>query len=196
LQIRAIVLPGILLLLGVLFVAACSGDDDDDNGGASQVTQTQPPAGDDGNGDDSGSGNGAPAGGGQAVLTIGSDSWAFERVYCAFTPEEAGNESISLSAGSFGESPQGVRLQLDVSIYDPDEEGRYEGSGVIHSISLDDIEDFANPSVGWSATSGFFGMGELFIQVDGKQVTAQTTFDDSLTDEIEEVPGTLDLTCP
>ena len=86
-------------------------------------------------------------------------------------------------------------VQLDATIQDTEEQGRYRGDGVIHIISIDDISDLENPAVGWS--SGLFGNKGDIIQVDGKSVTAETTFDNSLTDDvIEETSGTLEGTCP
>jgi hypothetical protein len=95
------------------------------------------------------------------------------------------------------ETADGVRVQLDATIQDPEAQGRYKGDGVIHTISIDDIDDFDNPTVGWSVMTGAFGDSVAIIQVDGKSVTAEATFDNSLTDDIvEETPGTLEGTCP
>lgn len=45
--------------------------------------------------------------------------------------------------------------------------------------------------------TGAFGESVDIIQVDGKSVTAKATFDNSLTDDVdEETPGTLEGTCP
>ena len=101
------------------------------------------------------------------------------------------------SMSGFATTADGVRFQLDATIQDTEEQGRYKGEGVIHTISIDDIGDFENPAVGWSAVKGLLGDSVDVIQVDGKSVTAETTFDNSLTDDvIEETSGTLEGTCP
>ena len=85
----------------------------------------------------------------------------------------------------------------DASLQDPSERDRLEGDGAIHSVTINDIEDFENPSVGWSSVSGAVAQSSAFTQVSGGRVTAETMSDDELTDEvIEEVAGTLDATCP
>ncbi len=190
---------------------ACSGGDD--NGGQPATTTETPVDGDDGNGngddngdqpaattetpidggDGNGSGNGAGAG--NAVLTIGDESWEFDDVFCAFSPEESRNARVSFTLTSFAESSTGARTQLDATIQDPDEQGRYDGENVIKSVSLNDVEDFENPSVAWSSLS-LFSNGETDIQVNGKNVTVEAAFDDDRTDEIESVSGTLTATCP
>jgi len=130
-------------------------------------------------------------------LTVGDDSWSFDDVFCAFSPEEARNDRVSFTLAAFGETAEGVRIQLDATIQDPDEEGRYKGQGVIFSVSLDDVEDFENPALGWLLLTGFFSEVDPVILVDGKTVTVDTIFDDALTDDVsEEVPGTLRGTCP
>ena len=187
-----------LLLFGVL-IAACSSDSDDSGNDGNGADATEPA--DDGGGDateppDDGDGGGG-GGSGSATLTVGDESWSFDDVFCAFSPEESRNDRVSFTLSAFGETAEGVRTQLDATIQDPDEDGRYEGNGVIFSVSLDDVEDFENPSVGWSLLTGFFSEVDPVILVDGKNVTADTIFDDGLTDDvIEEVPGTLRGTCP
>lgn len=70
------------------------------------------------------------------------------------------------------------------------------GEGTIQPVTLNDIEDFANPSVAWDATTGFIQAPTWVIEYDGSAVTASATFDDSGTDDvIEEIPGTLDAIC-
>jgi len=62
---------------------------------------------------------------------------------------------------------------------------------------LNDIENLGSPSLGWAAVSGIVGDSQSFIEVTEGGVSAQVAFDDELTDEvIEEVPGTLEATCP
>ena len=59
-----------------------------------------------------------------------------------------------------------------------------------HFVSLDDISDFENPSVGWSS----FGDDE--IALDGKNASISTEFLDSTVDTFETVPGSFSATCP
>ena len=123
-------------------------------------------------------------GGGGAELTVDGETWTFDSVLCAFGPEEIGDEDAEfvLSAISDG-------LQLYVSI---------DGFG--HSVTLDDIDNFEDPSVGWAAggpMAAITGEVEEFIQVDGKQVRAEAEFSDS-RDELSSTsaPGLLEATCP
>ena len=180
-----------------LATVACSGDDDGGDGGnGDQPTATTEATGT-GDGNGNGDGNGGGGGDGTATLTIGEESWSFDGVFCAFSPEEAQSERISFTLTSFGESSTGARTQLDASIYDPQAEGRYEGADVIRDVSLDDVEDFENPSVSWSSISGILAGGaETDFQVDGDNVSVDAAFDDGTTDDIETVPGTLTATCP
>ncbi|MEZ5175604.1 MAG: hypothetical protein R2823_05300 [Acidimicrobiia bacterium] len=62
-------------------------------------------------------------------------------------------------------------------------------------MTLNDIDDFENPSVSWEATTGFTGAPDGVIVYDGASVTADATFDDFRTDEIEAIPGTLTAIC-
>lgn len=141
--------------------------------------------------------DGGDSGSGAATLTIGSESWTVHNVFCTFSPEDAGNARISFSVSGATETAGGVRVHLDATIQDPKEQGRYEGDGVIHTISIDDIDNFENPTVGWSSIKGAFGDKGDIIHVDGKSVTVETTFDNSLThDVIEETPGKLEGICP
>jgi hypothetical protein len=183
----------------LVFLWACGGGDSGNNGGGAadspateaadspdaepDNTATAKPA------DTSGSGSGS------ATLTIGDESWSFDDIFCAFSPDEARNERVSFTLSAFGKTAEGVRIQLDATIQDPSREGRYDGEDVIKSVTLDDAEDFENPSVQWTSISGF-GTVELDFQVDGKNVTVDAAFDDGRTDEIETIAGALIATCP
>lgn len=184
-----------VMLIGALAVACSSDSNDDSNDNTPEATEvmddtepTNPPS-------EGGNGGGGIGAGGSATLTIGDETWEFDNYYCAFTPEESRNARVSFSSGAFGESATGARTQLDASIQDTNEQGRYEGEGTIHSLSLDDIDDFESPSVSWSAVSGLVGESTAFIQVEGNNVHAETFFDDGTTDALEEIPGTLDAIC-
>lgn len=175
-----------LLTVALVLSLACSDSDSNDSADEQPVPQAT------GSPDDTGD-----SGSGGATLTIGSESWTFDDVFCAFSPEEAGNDRISFTMTGFTETADGVRVQLDATIVDREEQGRYEGDGVTYIISINDVEDFENPAVGWSSMWGLFRESVNIIQVDGKSVTAEVTFDNELTEDvIEETPGTLEGTCP
>ena len=186
-----------------LLLAACGGDDSDNGQGL--PPQAVPTVRVEGGGPATSTGattgsDAAPApggggGAGQATLTVGDESWMFDGVYCAFGPQQTRNERVSFSSGALGEV-DGRRVQLDASIQDTQQQGRYEGDGVIHSVTLNDIQDFQNPSIGWEAVSGFAGASQIAFTIDGKSVNVQADFDDNTTDEIEALPGTLAMICP
>jgi len=148
----------------------------------------------------------SPTGQGSATLTIGDETWTFDDLSCAFSPEETQDASVSFMASAFGESASGDRIQLVATIEDPDEEGRYEGFDVIHALTLLNVEGIGSPR--WSSpavvvsTESVTGLTiertttDQFIQVDGKSVSAETTMDDLLTGAFEEVPARLEGTCP
>ncbi|MEQ8717614.1 MAG: hypothetical protein RIE08_08365 [Acidimicrobiales bacterium] len=116
-------------------------------------------------------------GGGGATLTVGGETYTFDAVVCAFGPDEIGQEGAELVVTGITDG-----LQLYVSI---------DSFG--HSVDLQDIEDFENQRVSLSALP--FLNSEEFIQVDGKNVTAEASFIDD-TNNGAEVDGTLEATCP
>ena len=59
-----------------------------------------------------------------------------------------------------------------------------------HSIDINDIEDFENPSVSLSTE------GDDFILLDGKSVSAEAGFVDFSGDDFTSTPGTFEATCP
>lgn len=97
---------------------------------------------------------------------------------------------------AFGESADGVRIELNATILDDQNEGRYEGKGVSYVVGIEDVEDYENPTLNWVSLTGLFSEVEPVILVDGKNVTADTTFQDHVTISGEEIPGTLRATCP
>jgi hypothetical protein len=133
---------------------------------------------------------------GSATLTIGDETWEFDVFQCVFGHENTRSDVYSFVSDSRGQHSNGNNLQMQATIRDDAGQGRYEGD-VVFEVQLDDISDFANPSVSWSASSGgIFGGGDLTITIDGDDLTAEGTFDDGLTDaELEAVPGTLEGTC-
>jgi hypothetical protein len=113
-------------------------------------------------------------GGGSARFVVGDDEWTFDSVLCAFGEEEIGQEGAEFVLSSIQDG-----LQMYVSI---------DSFG--HSISLDDIEDFENPSVSLSSE------GDDFIVLDGKSVSAAAEFIDFTGDDLATTPGTFEATCP
>ncbi len=142
---------------------------------------------------------GQGSGGGSATLTIGDESWDFTGFMCAFGNEQTQSDVYSFSSNAFGVHSSGARVQMQANIRDASGQGRYEGDGVVYEISLDDIEDFENPSVTWSSSNSELfpgaGSGDAVVTIDGQHVTAHGKFDDGTTDSVEMVAGTLDGTC-
>lgn len=147
-----------------------------------------------GSGDSSG-GGGSP-GLGSATLTIGDESWSFDDVRCGFSQEETFLRKQSFYLSAFGETADGVRIELSATILDDQENGRYEGDGVSYAIILEDAQDYENPTLSWVSLTGLFGEVEPVIQVDGKNVTADTIFQDHVTISGDKIPGTLKAACP
>ncbi|HUF54879.1 MAG TPA: hypothetical protein VMR52_14105 [Dehalococcoidia bacterium] len=206
-RLRFLLIP--LAVLALMLTLACGDDDDDDAGdnSADVPADTTDAAnggddddGDDGDdeGDDDGdNGGGGGFGSGTGTLTIGDESWEITGIGCIFSAEEARNPDFPFNLSGFGESSTGARAQLSADIYDPSGEERTEGDGVSHNISFNDVEDFENPSVAWSDVSSLLTGGtETVLTVDGKNVTGEGVFDDGTTDEIEMIPGTLEVQCP
>jgi hypothetical protein len=114
-------------------------------------------------------------GGGSATLVVGDQTWAFDSVLCAFGEEQIGQEGAEFNMSAIQDG-----LQLYASI---------DSFG--HSVSLNDIENFAEPSVALEAFPG-----DAEIALDGKSVSATASFVDSTSDSFEGVEGTLEATCP
>ncbi len=192
-----------LLTVLVLVVAACGGGDDagdasGDDGSAETTTTAS--SGDGGSGEPSAettttAASSGASGNGSATLVVGDQTYEFDNYYCFQGSANTGNDRVSFSSGALGEI-DGVRVQLDASIQDTNEGDAMDGAGTIQSVSLNDIEDFENPSVSWAAVTGFIGDPAWVIEYDGSTVHAEALFDDGRTDELEEIPGTLDATCP
>ncbi len=199
-------MPGMVLALGIglaFTLTACgTASPTPASSGASGTPTTQD--GEEGTpqaSEDAGSGDqpGQPAGAGSATLTIGDETWDFAGFMCAFGHEETQSAVYSFSSNSFGTHSTGARVQMQAEIRDESGQGRYEGDGIVYELSLDDIDDFENPSVSWSSSNSELfpgaGSGDAVVRIDGKHVTAEGKFDDGRTDETEMVPGTLDGTC-
>ena len=118
----------------------------------------------------------AAQGGGSASLTVGGQTWDFDRVLCAFGEEETGQEGAEFVLSSIQDG-----MQFYVSI---------DSFG--HSVTLDDIENFADPSV--SLDSSLATNADSFIQVSGKQVSGEMSVWDDLAGE--EKDAAFEGTCP
>ncbi|MEO8106057.1 MAG: hypothetical protein ABI720_01960 [Actinomycetes bacterium] len=115
------------------------------------------------------------AGGGSATLTVGDETYAFDGALCAFD-DETGNEDFDFSLSAIGD---GMQLSVD------------SGPTYGDNVSLDDIEDFENPKVGWSSDD------DGFLTIDGLDVSGEAQFTDT-TDETLQTKemGELVATCP
>lgn len=129
---------------------------------------------------------------GEATLTVGDQVYTFDNYYCRRGIENTQNDSVPFSSGAFGEV-DGNRAQLDASVHDSSGEDRMEGDGVSSNVTFNDVDDFENPVVDWSS-GGPLG-GDVVLEFDGNTVFVETTFDNGLTDDFEEIPGTLEATC-
>jgi hypothetical protein len=116
----------------------------------------------------------AAEGGGGAVLVVGETEWTFDSVLCAFGEEEIGQAGAEFVLSSIKDG-----LQLYVSV---DEFG--------HSVSLDDVQDFDNPSVALNAG------GDGLVVVTGKDISAEGAFADFTSEDMLSTPGALTATCP
>jgi len=174
------------VLIATLFAFACGDDDDGDDGNGDTTPEATEPAE---NGDEpeptepEEPANGDTDGGGSATLTVGDETYSFSNYECAFGEDETGNTDVEFSSQAFGESATGAQTQLTVDI-----------TLGIHAVNLDDIDNFEDPSVSWSAESGI--TGDFEIQIDGNEISAEANFLDGTTDDIETTPGTFSGTCP
>jgi hypothetical protein len=174
----------------VVLVACGDSGDDSGNGGGSGGSSgdSNSQAGDSANSGGGGFGTGT------GTLTIGSESWDITGIGCVFSAAEAMNPDFPFNLSGFGMSETGARAQLSADIYDPSGQERTEGDGVTHTISFNDIEDFTNPSVAWSTVNT--ADSTTMLTIDGKDVRGEGVFDDETTDDLENEPGMLEVTCP
>ena len=122
---------------------------------------------------------------GRALLTVGDNTWSFDRVDLCTTSRQSDETASFVMVGKHGE------LQLVARVHDPTGGQRLEGEGVWGYI---DFLDLADTSVAWRA-DGEPG-SEQFIVVNGLSVTASAMFTDMTGIEPEPVAGTLEVTCP
>ncbi len=116
----------------------------------------------------------AAQGGGSATLVVGDQQWTFDSVLCAFGEDQIGQEGAVFNLSSIRD---GLQVYASIDSYG-------------HSVSLNDIEDFENPSVSLDAAGG------EFITLDGKSITADAEFRDDTSESFDTIPGTFTATCP
>ena len=108
------------------------------------------------------------------VLTIGDETWQFDRAFCAFrgaTPGEEGSEWNVTNLGS------------DAQVYVADDE-----FGLL--VSYADISNGGNPDFNWEAE-----LDGLSMAVDGNDIAVSGNFTDSVGGT-GPIAGTLTATCP
>jgi hypothetical protein len=120
-------------------------------------------------------------GGGGATLTADGQTWEFSSVLCAFGEDQIGQPGAVFNLSAIADG-----LQLYVSIDD---------SGDSHSLSINDIEDFENPSVALSADT-ITGGPANFLTLDYKSVSGEVVLIDESTGEATSAPAQLSATCP
>ena len=113
-------------------------------------------------------------GGGSASLTVGGQTYTFDGVLCAFGEEETGQVDAVFVLSAIA---NGTQLYFSIDQFG-------------HSVSLNDIEDFENPSVSWDSR------GEEFIQLDGRSASGEVGFVDDTAEGQDTQPGTFEGTCP
>ena len=182
----------VLLLSAGLLLASCGGDDDETSTSADDVADAadgdRVADGGDTDLDDMAEGmvddleaQQEAAGGGGATFTVDGQTYEFDAVLCAMGEDETGQEGAELVVSAIADG-----LQFYVSI---------DSFG--NSISLNDVEDFENPSVSLSASEVVPG-DVVTIEVDGKQVTGSSDAfrDDTSDDVMATVSGSFEATCP
>lgn len=110
--------------------------------------------------------------GGSATLTVGDETWTFDGVLCAFGEDEIGQEGAEFVLSAIAD---GVQFYLDISSFG-------------HMATINDIENFENPSVNWESE------GDDFIILSGKDASGESSFIDY--DTMETADGSFEATCP
>ena len=169
-----------LLVLVMVFVGACGGSDDPVSESTSDVSEVIA------SGDEEEAAEAIEdlaetleevqeaEGGGGASLTIGSETYTFDSVLCAIGEEETGQEGAEFVLSAIKD---GTQLYFSIDSFG-------------HTVSLDDIEDFENPSVSWSS------LDDNFIELDGKSASGEAGFVDGTTDSFDAQQGSFEGTCP
>ena len=124
-------------------------------------------------------------GGGAATFTANGQTWEFSSVLCAFGEDQIGQPGAVFNLSAIDDG-----LQLYASI---------DESGAAHSLSLNDIEDFENPSVSLSIdpfVAGTVGAPDEFLTLDDNQVSATVVMFDDTTGQPTAEPAEFTGTCP
>lgn len=125
---------------------------------------------------------------GNATLTIGEQTWEFDYFVCAFGHDATMSDVFSFSSDTRGDH-EGAQVQVQANIRDDSGAGRFEGADLVHQVYIQDVSDFENPSIHFEFNS------PAGIQIDGYDLFAEGLFDDELTTDAEEIPGTLEARC-
>lgn len=125
---------------------------------------------------------GAGAGSGEAVLTIGDQTWEFDGFVCAVGYQNTESDVFSFSSNAFGTLEDGTRTQLQANIWDESGSNSLTGPDTDHEITFDDIDDFEDPQVNWLLAGD-----DVELSIDGVEVSTEGTFRDLGTGE--EAPG-------
>lgn len=125
---------------------------------------------------------------GHATLTIGEQTWEFDTFVCAFGHDATQSDVFSFSSDTRGEH-EGAQVQVQANIRDDSGAGQFEGPDLVHQVYIQDVSDFDNPSIHFEFNS------PDGIQIDGYDLFAEGLFDDELTTDAEEIPGTLEARC-
>ncbi|MDO5735515.1 MAG: hypothetical protein Q4P15_03475 [Propionibacteriaceae bacterium] len=115
-------------------------------------------------------------GGGRATFTAGDTTWEFDSVLCAFGEEAIGQEGAEFVLSSVKD---GVQLYLSIDSYG-------------HSMSLEDVKDFDNPSVSLSQADSSVD----FFNLTGNSVSGEAILLDFTVEPPSEIPATVEATCP
>ncbi|PKQ27148.1 MAG: hypothetical protein CVT64_01505 [Actinobacteria bacterium HGW-Actinobacteria-4] len=132
---------------------------------------------------------------GTATLTVGELTFEFDNFRCALGHDNTASDAYSFTSDARGATPEGVALQLQANVRDTRGLGRLEGEGVIHEISIQDIDHPNDPIMGLVATSeGFLG-SDAVIAIDGDALIGSGAFlDNQITAAVTHL-GTLVATC-
>jgi hypothetical protein len=117
-------------------------------------------------------------GSGAVTVTIDDRTFEFGGYQCGFESSGLLNEGTTFGSNLFGEV-DGVRIQLQIDSYD-------DGTA---QFTMDDIEDFDNPSVSYLESQG------ISVSIDGNDVHAEGLVTDQTQDTFPRVPMTFDGSC-